>query len=156
MNHKNFFVADPYNEKHIEKLTQFEERNNISHDGSDYLQKLRQQQKDTNEIEQILFYEKENQILDRCYLRGEKDIKTCYLNFAPLVYSSKTSEFLDQLVDYAFNGIGMEEVFLQIPSMDKKRINHCQTRGFESLGEENNMTNFVKGKEETKEMRIKS
>ena len=158
MNLERLFLADPFNDAHIEKFEEFENNNSLKTKPSLYLKKIRstynkeaylEQQKKSNEIIELLFIEKDNKIKDYCHIHGEKDIKSCRMSFAKLDSTLKR-KLLPLATNYAFNALEMQEVFLLVEKEDKNMIDNLTNSSFESLGEEKGELVFLKEKEEIK------
>ena len=93
MHTESLFIADPYNESHIKMFAEFEERNGVEKTTTEAWESLRAKfseeqykefQKVQNEIMQTIFTMENDSVKDSCFIRGEQDIKTCELIFAPL------------------------------------------------------------------------
>lgn len=159
MSTEKFFIADPYNDEHIKAFNQFESSNGINTKTGAYLKQTRQSlskekydslQKKQNEIEQSLFLQDDLVIKDSCHIKGEKDIKICTLFFAPLNFKSKNRKLLSLATDYAFNVLGMEEVFVSTAYDDKNLQDILINKGFENLGETEGNITFLKERENQK------
>lgn len=160
MSIERLFLLDPYNDKHISMIKDFEKENNLSSKISENISKIRssisketylKQKKDSNEISENLFLEKGLKITDCCYIQGEKDIKTCRITFHPLKNKVIKRKLVTYVANYALNTLGMEEVFLNVSSSDKTMINYLDSLGYENLGEENNNIIYLTEREEKKE-----
>lgn len=158
---ERFFIADPYNEEHISMYENFEQENNITTKTTSSFRKIQQEyskeqylelSKKSNEIKQNLFSTVDGKIKDCCYIQGVKDMKTCSLFFAPL--NSKNRPLLTFVTDYAQNILNMEEVFTQTEKEDRNLQKLLISKGYESLGEEGNLIEFVKEKEMVEENKI--
>ena len=112
----------------------------------------------TNKIMENLYLTREEEILDSCYLEGEKDTKMCTLSFTELKDIKNNRKLVSLATDYAMS-IGMEEVFVTTPAYDGQTIQELEKLGYESLeipGEElENMRSFVKDKEIEREETVK-
>lgn len=153
---EKFFIADPYNEKHIQLFEQFENKHNISTAAPSRLKEIASLYskteyqiitKESNNVEQILFLESDGSIVDTCHIQGEKDIKTCTLYFSPINILAKNRPLLTLSLDYAFNVLGMEEIFVATTTTDKNLRENLESRGFENLGEDGGNIIFLKEKE---------
>lgn len=160
MSIERLFLLDPYNDKHISMIKEFEKENDLSNDISKNLSKIRssipqntylEKKKNSNEISENLFMEKGLKITDCCYIQGEKDIKTCRINFYPIKSKIIKRKLALYASNYAINTLGMEEVFLNVEPKDKSMINYLESNGFENLGEENNKVLYLREKVEEKE-----
>lgn len=161
---EKFFQVDPYNEEHLLLIEQFEKENEIMIKTSDYLKKLRslksqeeyiEEKKNKNEINENLFLEDNSKIKDLCYIKAEKDRKTCTISFSPIKNRIKNRTLISLATDYALNMLNMEEVFILADLEDKNMIDNLENKGFENLGEENKSLVFLKEKENKKEMQRK-
>ena len=95
---KKIKIAEPHNNKHLEMIEEFEQQNNIQSLILTNLKNIREtlskeeyekKQQTSNEIQQILFIEKDGIIKDYCYIQAEKDRKICHLIPAPLKVAFK-------------------------------------------------------------------
>ena len=164
MSIERLFLLDPYNDKHISMIKDFEQENDLSNKISENIGKIRssiskenyeENKKKQNEISENLFLEKNMKISDCCYINGEKDIKTCRITFYPLKNKILKRKLALYASNYALNSLGMEEVFLNIDPDDKSMINYLDSNGFENLGEENNKIIYLKEKDLEKEIQRK-
>lgn len=153
---EKFFIADPYNEKHIQLFEQFENKHSISTTATSRLKEIASLYskteyqiitKESNNVEQILFLESNDSIVDTCHIQGEKDIKTCTLYFSPINNLARNRPLLTLSLDYAFNVLGMEEIFVATTTTDKNLRENLESRGFENLGEDGGNIIFLKEKE---------
>lgn len=153
---EKFFIADPYNEKHIQLFEQFENKHSISTTATSRLKEIASLYskteyqiitKESNNVEQILFLENNDSIVDTCHIQGEKDIKTCTLYFSPINNLTRNRPLLTLSLDYAFNVLGMEEIFVATTTTDKNLRENLESRGFENLGEDGGNIIFLKEKE---------
>ena len=158
MSTERFFIADPYNDEHIRLIADFEETNGITTVTSTLLRNIRQTRTEeiykqevraSNEIHQSLFLQNENSITDTCNVQAEKDMKSCRIFFAPINKSHKNRELVTLATDYAFDVLGMEDIFVTINpnSQDKHLMDHLIENGFESLGEDGGNLIYLKEKE---------
>lgn len=164
MHTESLYIADPYNESHIKMFQEFEEKNQVEKTTSETLESLRDKfdekkykeiQKYQNEILQTIFTMEQDEIKDSCFIRGEKDIKTCELIFAPLKEEPRSRTLVGLASNYALNNLGMEQIFVSINPNDKYLKHSLESKGFEDIGaiEENSNSKltFIKVKEDTKE-----
>lgn len=156
MSTERFFIADPYNEKHLQLFDEFEKKHKVSTHTTSCMKDIAKLYskaeyqiiiKNSNEIEQSLFLEDNGNVVDICHIHGEKDIKTCNLYFAPITLSTKNRPLLTLALDYALNVLGMEEIFVASPVTNKNLRENLENRGFENLGEDNGNIIFLKEKE---------
>ncbi len=154
---KNYFVVNPYNNDDLTKIINFEkdiDKVFVSKSLEETKTSMTEEQynnlKKTNNTITIDFCLKENnQVKDMCHIVGEKDIKTCYVSLAPI--KGKRKKLIEQVTDYIFNTLNMEQLFITIKKEDSAIIKTLLEEDFESLGEENNQLLFLKDKEEQKE-----
>lgn len=157
MSTERFFIADPYNDEHIRLISEFEEQNGITTVTSTLLRNIRQTRteekykaevKESNEIHQSLFLQNENSITDTCHIQAEKDMKSCRIFFAPII-SQTARKLVTLATDYAFDVLGMEDVFVTVTAGDTDRqlSEHLEQSGFENLGEDEGTITYLKEKE---------
>ena len=155
MNIERLFLLDPYNDKHLEKMIVFEQENNMTDKPSDYIKKLRETTSkqefyspDKNEIEEIIFTEKNNKITDCCYIHGEKDTKKCKITPLDINNKNKRRHLPELAATYSLDTLGMEEVFIKVNEDDNNMITYLELKGFENLGEESGSIILLKESEE--------
>ncbi len=157
MSTERFFIADPYNDEHIRLITDFEQTNGITTVTSTLLRNIRQtrteekykaEARESNEIHQSLFLQYENYITDTCHIQAEKDMKSCRVFFAP-IEGTRNRRLVTLATDYAFDVLGMEDVFVTISSDQRDRLlsENLLDKGFESLGENEGTIIYLKEKE---------
>ncbi len=157
MSTERFFIADPYNDEHIRLISDFEELNGITTVTSTLLRNIRQTRteekykaevKESNEIHQSLFLQNENSITDTCHVQAEKDMKSCRIFFAPII-SQTGRKLVNLATDYAFDVLGMEDVFVTVTAGDTDRqlSEDLEQSGFENLGEDQGTITYLKEKE---------
>lgn len=158
---EKFFIADPYNCEHFEMFRKFEQANNINTKTVDFFEEIKsnyskeEYQKETNtsnDIKQSLFSTVNGEIKDSCYIQGVKDMKICSIFFADLNLNKRP--LLNFAADYALNVLQMEEVFVPVAKTDKMLTQQLTSKGFENLGEEGEVVEFVRGKEALEEQKI--
>ena len=153
---EKLILADPYNDAHVQAITIFEEENKIEKKISEELKRTKNNiprnqymvnKEQSNELVLELYLEEKGHIKDECHIQGEKDMKKCRISFAPFQYSlrKKTVQLAE---DYAFEILGMEEVFLDVDKNDKAVLAYLESSGYENLGEEKGKILFLKEKEE--------
>lgn len=160
MSTEKFFIADPFNDEHLALFTKFEIENGINTKSASYMQEIRKTTtqeaylkslKEKNEINQSLFLQDGPKLKDSCHVQGEKDIKSCNISFAPVPFKTKNRHLLSLVIDYAFNVLGMEDIFVSISPTDTYLKENLLLQGFESLGELNGNITYLKEKELEKE-----
>lgn len=155
MNIERLFLLDPYNDAHLDKIIVFENENNIIDKPSLYIKKIRESiskedyyDPNKNELEEIIFTEKNNKITDCCYIQGEKDIKQCKITPLNINDKNKRRHLVENTTNYALDTLGMEEVFIKADYNDNSMINYLELKGFENLGEIEGSILLLKEKEE--------
>lgn len=151
-------IVNPFNSQHLEYIKHFEEENEINTKTMAYLQKVRTLTEDdykkikhqANEIEESLLLIRDKKVKDICHIEGEKDRKVCSITFAPIRTKLRNRRIITLAINYAFDVLGMEEIFVKISQDDKNMIENLEIRGFENLGEEKSDIIFLKEKEERK------
>jgi len=148
-------IAEPHNNKHIEMIENFEQKNSISFHASEYLKNIKETitkeqyqkyQYESNEIQQIIYIEENNELKDYCHIQGEKDLKTCRIVLAPIKSKTRTREILSLATNYAFNYLGMNDVFINTNS--QQECDSLEKAGFTNLGADETGTIFLKQKED--------
>lgn len=161
MSTERFFIADPYNDEHIRMIAAFEEANGITTVTSTLLRNIRQTRiedkykeevKESNEIHQSLFLQEEDSITDICHIQAEKDMKSCRIFFAP-ISSGRNRKLIPLATDYAFNVLGMEDVFVALSSSgtEQELAENLENNGYENLGENEGSILYLKEKQFTQE-----
>ena len=157
MSTERLFLVDPYNDKQLEMIQEFEKDNDLKSNLSASIGIIRasvpkenysQYQKNRNEIDEDLFIEKNSKITDFCHIHGEKDIKTGKILLAPLTQKENKRRLLSLATEYALNQLGLEEVFIEVDSTNKNLIKNVEAKGYENLGEENGKIIYLKDREE--------
>ncbi len=153
-----FYILNPYNDEQVKKLSIFEKENDLF-GIIDSIKKIRSIDKETylknmseaNEIEEILFSTRDDKVVDCCFIQAEKDIKVCRVNLLNIKDTNKRRYMPIYAKEYAFDSLGMEEVFIEINPDDKVMQKYLRDRDFECLGENEGKIVFIKDKEEIKE-----
>lgn len=142
MNTERLFLLDPYNDSHLEKITIFEKENNCSDKPSLYIKKIRETKSqfdyfdpNKNELEEIIFTEKNNKITDCCYIQGEKDIKKCKVIPLNINDKNRKRHLVELAANYALDTLGMQEVYISTNENNNNMITYLELKGFENLGE---------------------
>lgn len=164
MSTERFFIADPYNDEHIRMIAAFEEANEITTVTSTLLRNIRQTRteekyreevKESNEIHQSLFLQNDEEITDTCHVQAEKDMKSCRIFFAPI--SLKNRRLIALATEYAFNVLGMEDVFVTVDgTTDHQLMENLELNGFENLGENDGDIMYLKENQYTQEQEKKN
>ena len=138
-------IVNPFNSQQLEEFKQYELENEMFTKTTSYLQKVKQmtekeykeKQQKSNEIEQSLILKREGKIKDSCHIEGEKDRKVCSITFSPIKTKLRNRRIITLAMNYAFDVLGMKDIFVKISQDDKNMIENLEIRGFENLGEEN-------------------
>jgi len=149
---ERFFLLDPYNDKQLEMLSIFEKENNLSIidsiDNSISKEEYLNRKKEKNEIEEILFTEKDGKIIDCCFIQGEKDRKVCKIMCYDIMNKSRKRKLPLLASEYLLNTLDMEEVFIDVLPEDTTMQNYLKEKGFVSLGDNNGKLIYLKDREE--------
>lgn len=158
---ENIFPIDPYNNDHLNLISDFERKCKTNIGITEHIKSLRKiwtkdeyitHQKENNFIELSLVFSKLSEIKDCCHLRGEKDLKSCKISFVPI--KSHNRALLTFATEYAILTLGMEDVFITIDPKDKEMIKILESNGFENLGEENSQIIYLKEKIDEKKFQV--
>ena len=150
-----FYILDPYNDEQLKKITLFEKGNNLSGivdsineirsiPKEDYLNR----QKVSNDVDQILFIEKEDKIVECCFLEGKNDLKKCSIIEYDTINKSKKRKLPILATEYALNNLNMEEVLVEILPEDIVMQEYLNDKGYECIGDVNNKIVYLKDREE--------
>ena len=104
-------------------------------------------QRKSNEVYHEIVNEKDGKVTEICYLSGEKDIKQCSLSFET-INNSISKKLLKTGMDYAFNSLGMETIFINIEPDNQKLIKQLEELDFINLGEVKGKITYLKEKDE--------
>ena len=102
-------------------------------------------QRKSNEIEQEIINEQDGKVIEKCYLSGVRDIKQCTLSFENN-NKNVSKKLLKTGIDYAFNTLGMETLFVNIEQDNQKLIKQLEELDFINLGEVKGKTTYLKEK----------
>ena len=102
-------------------------------------------QRKSNEIEQEIINEQDGKVIEKCYLSGVRDIKQCTLSFENN-NKNVSKKLLKTGIDYAFNTLGMETLFVNIEQDNQKLIKQLEELDFINLGEVKRKTTYLKEK----------
>ena len=139
-------------------LRKFEEENHLTAELSTELEKINASlpqgtyqkiKKQTNEIEENLFLEKDDKIIDMCHLHIEKDIKLGRLSLIP-IQKEKSRKLISLATHYIFTTYNVEEVFLEVSPKDKALMTYLDSKEYENLGSQDNKIIYLKEKEKEK------
>jgi len=157
---EKLFIADPYNEDHINLFKEFETRNNYNDKTSTILENIKnnytkeqyeEDMKNKNIINEYLFLEDKGYMKDYCFINAERDRKSATLELPIFEDSPKNRMIISQATDYSFNVLGMQTIVVMTDINNKRLIDNLEKKSFENLGEENGKIIFVKEKELDKE-----
>ena len=102
-------------------------------------------QRKSNEIEQEIINEQDGKVIEKCYLSGVRDIKQCTLSFENN-NKNVSKKLLKIGIDYAFNTLGMETLFVNTEQDNQKLIKQLEELDFINLGEVKGKTTYLKEK----------
>ena len=102
-------------------------------------------QRKSNEIEQEIINEQDGKVIEKCYLSGVRDIKQCTLSFENN-NKNVSKKLLKTGIDYAFNTLGMETLFVNTEQDNQKLIKQLEELDFINLGEVKGKTTYLKEK----------
>ena len=102
-------------------------------------------QRKSNEIEQEIINEQDGKVIEKCYLSGVRDIKQCTLSFENN-NKNVSKKLLKTGIDYAFNTLGMETLFVNTEQDNQKLIKQLEELDFINLGEVKRKTTYLKEK----------
>lgn len=102
-------------------------------------------QRKSNEVHHMLVTEKDGKIIETCYLSGVKDIKQCNISFET-TNETISKKLLKAGIDYAFENLGMETLFVEAEKDNQKLIKLLEELEFIDLGEEKGKNTFLKEK----------
>ena len=111
-------------------------------------------QRKSNEIKEKVAIETNGKISEICYISGVKDIKQCNLSFKDPI--NITKKMFNIGIDYAFNTLNMETIFININDDNQKLIKLLEENDFINLGEVKGKTTYLKEKNEKEIGSIKS
>ena len=108
-------------------------------------EEYRELQKKGNEVEHQLINEQDGKTVEICYISGVRDIKQCTLSFKT-TKNIVSKKMLKYGIDYAFNTIGMETIFINVDKDNQKIIKLLEEQDFINLGEVKGKTTYLKEK----------
>ena len=153
---KSLLIANPYDNKHIELIKNYEtalfQDHGVSHTIETTKDKYTESgyndyARTSNEVEQFLFLEEDSTLISGCMIDCYKDIKSCYLTLLPSKNETTKKMMLQVTTSYAIKGLGMEEVFININSSDTKTALAILESSFEDLGEDNGTNIYLVDKD---------
>ena len=104
-------------------------------------------QRKSNEIEQEIINEQDGKVIEKCYLSGVRDIKQCTLSFENN-NKNVSKKLLKIGIEYAFNTLGMETLFVNTEQDNQKLIKQLEELDFINLGEVKGKITYLKEKDE--------
>lgn len=147
-------LINPYDQEHLKLITEYELTNGINNKISEFIKDIKklskeeyEKQKYANDYELILVIIDQGKIKDSCHIQVEKDIKSCYITLVPTKSRDYHRNIITRATDYAMNILGMQEVFIKLPTADKNLLLNLENQGFENLGTENGEYIFLKDQE---------
>lgn len=145
MKDEKLLIGNPHSEKDMSLVNDFQKRHQITVAPvtANFLSNAPKEQ----ELKESLYLIHKEQIIDSCYIEGNKDTKMCTLTFPKLTPPLENRRLLMLATDYALNTKQMEEVFIFVPLEDKKMANAVTKLGYESLETEADYHLFVKDKQ---------
>ncbi len=154
----NSFVINPYSKEDLAQIIDFENKNNqvflsksIEETKTMMTEEEYKNLKRTSNTIIVDFCIKEgNKIKDICHIVGERDRKTCSIFLLPI--KGKRKKIIEQVTNYVFNVLGMEQLFISTKPDDVNIIKTLEELEFISLGEESGNIIYLKDKEEEKEI----
>ena len=102
-------------------------------------------QRRSNEIEHQLVIEHDNKTKETCFISGLKDIKQATLSFDDKKSISK--KIVTEGLDYSFNNLGMETIFINIEQDNQKLIKILNSLDFINIGEVEGKLTYLKEKD---------
>ncbi len=155
-------VADPFNDNHIEMLSNFNKEKNISLETLNYLENIKKtmskdkynEEKSTSiNINETLLNIQNEKIINLCFFTGTKDNKLVQLDIENLKNGNneKNREFLTAATNYALASLEAETMTIFSNELDSKML---EANGFISLGENNGINTYVKDREKAEEIGI--
>lgn len=136
-------LINPYNDKHIKMVEEFEQNNHMNSRLSTllkYQQKLmpeKQSQiekKKSNTIEEYGIIVETSTMKNICHIQGEKDRKSCKISFPDSNKSIRRS--IITATNYALSYLGMCEAFIIIDTSSKEIESYLIQKGYEGLGKD--------------------
>lgn len=138
-NSERTFIFDSKNKDHKRLLDEFQKDNGID------LSNFFEYDDNPNTINECLFIEKMSKMKDFCQITGVRDLKICNINTAD-IESKQKRKIIKQATDYALNILGMEEVFVNIPTNDETLLTSMELEGYEPITDEAGHLFFLKDK----------
>ncbi len=157
MSTERLFLVDPYNEAHVNLLKDFEKRNDIEQSTADTLGKITsryskeefaKEKRESNDVFETLFIEKDSKIKDSCNIQGEKDRKTCTITYARIKTKLRNRKLINIATNYALNTLGMQTVITSLSPTDMSISHMLEQQGYESLGEDSGKIIYIREKED--------
>ncbi len=143
----NLFLVDINNKEHIKLIKEYEKKNNLSN----IISYLTSDNSNSIIINEILCSKNKEGIKDICFIRAEKDKRTFFIDFIDKNKDIRNKPLIRYAEAYAFENLGMEEIFIQTKKDNKRLINNIEEENFDKLWEEHDIITFIKTKELDKE-----
>ena len=152
-------VANPYNEEHIIRLKEYEDKNQLANTTTNYLLKTRnmlsevdyrQLEQESPEIARTLFLTQNGNVMTVAHLLGEKDRKICRMTIDNTASIKIQERLLTEAQNYAFTNLGMEDVVLLQEEGNHIPSSYLKEQGFDDLGIESGMQVYTKSRESEK------
>lgn len=149
----NVYIADPYNDNHINLYSDFEKEANIENGVTPYLLNIKKtyQKKQFHELEKnsnenlvSLFITNSNKMSDYCVIKYEKDRKIASVTYPEI--NRPKRKIIKASEAYVFDVLSLEEMFVSVSINDKLLIKDLEESEFESLGVDNGSIKFIKEK----------
>ena len=149
---RSLMLASPYDNDCLNMIANYEKRNNLDGPITKQLIRIRAVTEESmyeksnmtsNEINQFVFLRDGNKLVAGCHFQGYRDLRDAYLSILPSTSSRMTAYLLQYATTYAFEGLGMEQVFAEIDNHDEKNATALIDANFESLGPDGKKTQFM-------------
>ena len=143
----NLFSIDINNKEHIKLLKDYERKNNLSN----IISYLTSDNSNSIIINEILCSKNKEGIKDICFIRAEKDKRTFFIDFIDKNKDIRNKTLITYAENYAFNTLGMEDIFIQTKNTNKSLVKILEDKNYENLGEDKDTITFIKTRELDKE-----
>ncbi len=149
---RSLMIASPYDNDCLNMIANYEKSNNLDGTITKQLIRIRAVTEESmyeksnmtsNEINQFIFLRDGNKLVAGCHFQGYRDLRDAYLSILPSTSSRMTANLLQYATTYAFESLGMEQVFAEIDNHDEKNATALIDANFESLGPDGKKTQFM-------------
>ena len=149
---RSLMIASPYDNKCLNMIANYEKSNNLDDTITKQLIRIRavteestyeRRNMTSNEISQFIFLRDGDRLVAGCHFQGYRDMRDAYLSILPSTSSKMTTNLLLYVTTYAFEGLNMEQVFVEIDNHDTKSAGALVEANYESLGPEGKKTQFM-------------